>query len=50
MALLAVFSDSFPHEKINFGTKVKKIINQEVLPRDFGYYAWDERTNCIVGE
>lgn len=47
LPLLAVFSDSFPHEKINFGTKVKKIINQEVLPRDFGYYAWDERTNCI---
>jgi predicted ATP-binding protein involved in virulence len=47
LPLLAVFSDSFPHEKINFGTKVKKIINQEILPRDFGYYAWDERTNCI---
>lgn len=47
LPLIAVFSDSFPHEKINLGAKVKKIINQEILPRDFGYYAWDERTNCI---
>lgn len=46
LPVLAVFADSFPHQKINFGTKVRKIINQDILPRDLGYYAWDERTNC----
>lgn len=47
LPVLAVFADSFPHEKINFGTRVKKFIAQDILPRDLGYYAWDERTNCI---
>lgn len=47
LPILAVFADSFPHEKINLGTKVKKIINQDILPRDLAYYGWDERTNCI---
>lgn len=47
LPIIAVFADSFPHEKINLGTKVKKIISQDILPRDLGYYGWDERTNCI---
>lgn len=47
LPLLAVFSDSFPHQISNFGSKAKKIINQDILPRDLGYYGWDERTNCI---
>lgn len=47
LPVLAVFADSFPHEKINFGQKVRKIIGQDILPRDLGYYGWDERTNCI---
>lgn len=47
LPVLAVFADSFPHKIINSGTKVKKLIQQDLLPRDLGYYAWDERTNCI---
>ena len=47
LPVLAVFADSFPHQKINFGTKAKELINQDILARDLGYYAWDERTNCI---
>ncbi len=47
LPVIAVFADSFPHQKFNFGTKVKKIIAQDMLPRDLGYYGWDERTNCI---
>lgn len=47
LPVLAVFTDSFPHQKINFGKKVSKIISQDILPRDLGYYGWDERTNCI---
>jgi len=47
LPVLAVFADSFPHEKINLGSKAKKIIAQDILPRDLGYYGWDDRTNCI---
>jgi len=47
LPILAVITDSFPHQIINFGNKVKKIIAQDILPRDLGYYGWDERTNCI---
>ncbi len=47
LPVLAVFADSFPHEKINFGAKARKIITQDILPRDLSYYGWDERTNCI---
>lgn len=47
LPVLAVFADSFPHEKINFGQKVRKIIGQDILPRDLGYYGWDERTSNI---
>src|ERR1035437_8878218 len=47
LPVLAVFADSFPHEKINLGTKAKKFFTQDILPRDLGYYGWDERTNCI---
>lgn len=47
LPVLAVFSDSFPHQTINSGAKFKKNISQEILPRDLGYYGWDERTNCV---
>lgn len=47
LPVLAVIADSFPHIQINSGVKAKKIINQDVVPRDFGYYGWDERTSCI---
>lgn len=47
LPVLAVITDSFPHEKINFGSKVKKTVGQDILPRDLAYYGWDERTNCI---
>ncbi|WP_407485777.1 AAA family ATPase [Elizabethkingia anophelis] len=47
LPLLAVITDSYPHQMVNLGTKVKKIINSDILPRDLAYYGWDERTNCI---
>lgn len=47
LPLLAVITDSFPHQMINFGNKVKKTVGGDILPRDLGYYGWDERTNCI---
>ncbi len=47
LPVLAVFADSFPHEKIYLGRKVRKIIAQDLLPRDLGYYCWDVKANCI---
>ncbi|KFE98997.1 AAA family ATPase [Chryseobacterium luteum] len=47
LPILAVITDSFPHQMINFGNKVKKTVDSDILPRDLGYYGWDERTNCI---
>ncbi|THV58501.1 AAA family ATPase [Chryseobacterium candidae] len=47
LPVLAVITDSFPHQLINFGSKAKKIVYQDILPRDLGYYGWDDRTNCL---
>ncbi|WP_175635066.1 AAA family ATPase [Pedobacter ghigonis] len=47
LPVISVITDSFPHEKINIGAKVKKNISQDLLPRDLAYYGWDERTNCV---
>ena len=47
LPVLAVITDSFPHIGINEGAKAKKIIEKDIIPRDFGYYGWDERTSCI---
>lgn len=45
--LFAFFADSYPHIEMNLGNKARKIIvESNVLPRDFGYYGWDEHTNC----
>ncbi|GAA4910488.1 hypothetical protein GCM10023313_12040 [Mucilaginibacter defluvii] len=47
LPVLAVITDSFPHEMSNFGNKARKTVGGDVLPRDLAYYGWDERTNCI---
>ncbi|KAA2242637.1 AAA family ATPase [Chitinophaga agrisoli] len=48
LPLLVYFSDSFPHIEANISAYVKKIFTSENgLPRNFGYYKWDEKNNCI---
>lgn len=47
LPILAVITDSFPHQESNIGAKAKKLVKQHILPRDLGYYGWDERTSCI---
>lgn len=49
LPILAVFADSFPHIhlKSEVIVEAKKIIHQDIVPRDFGYYSWDDRTSCI---
>jgi predicted ATP-binding protein involved in virulence len=47
LPLLAFFSDSYPHNKINIGKYAKSILDMNgSLPRNFGYYQWDAQTNC----
>ncbi len=46
LPLIAYFSDSYPHILSNVGEKASRIARMDVLPRDFGYYGWDEDTNC----
>ncbi len=46
LPVLCVITDSFPHQPINFGTKARRIVYQDILPRDLAYYGWDERTSC----
>ena len=43
--LFAFFADSYPHIEMNLGIKANSIIEADTLPRDFGYYGWDEHTN-----
>ena len=31
---------------MNLGSKASKIIKSDTLPRDFGYYGWDDYGNC----
>jgi len=47
LPVLAFYSDSFPHILSNVGNIAKKISLTDFVPRDFGYYGWDEQTNCI---
>lgn len=47
LPVLAFFSDSYPHIKSNRPRDIDKTIQADVLPRDVGYYDWDEETNCI---
>lgn len=44
--VLAFFSDSYPHKKINIGSNAKEILKSGRYPRAFGYYQWDAETNC----
>ncbi len=47
LPVLAFFSDSYPHIKINISNNTDQIIKKEgVMPRSFGYYQWDADTNC----
>lgn len=47
LPILAFFSDSYPHKKINIGSYAKTMLRIDgSLPRNFGYYMWDAETNC----
>jgi predicted ATP-binding protein involved in virulence len=48
LPVLAFFADSFPHIEANISGYAKTILTSENgLPKNFGYYKWDEKNNCI---
>lgn len=44
--LLAYYSDSYPHVYSKITKSTLKVINQDFMPRNFGYYQWDEESAC----
>ncbi len=44
--LLAYYSDSYPHVYAKVMTQTLDTINQDVIPRNFGYYQWDSEAAC----
>ena len=48
LPVLAFFSDSFPHIDANISGYAKSALSSENgFSRNFGYYKWDEKNNCI---
>ncbi|MDR3338756.1 MAG: AAA family ATPase [Candidatus Symbiothrix sp.] len=47
LPIFSYFSDSYPHVTTNIGTKIQEMLNSgNALPRNAGYYKWDEEKNC----
>jgi predicted ATP-binding protein involved in virulence len=46
LPVLAFFSDSYPHKKINIGSYAKSVLKSGNFSRPFGYYQWDAEANC----
>lgn len=46
--LLAYYSDSFPHLNTKLGKSILETINNDIIPRNLGYYQWDSETACIT--
>lgn len=44
--ILAYYSDSYPHVYSKITKSVLEVINQDVMPRNFGYYQWDDESAC----
>ena len=47
LPLLAYYSDSFPHKDVKETKYALDIIQQEYMPRNFGYYQWDMEAACV---
>jgi len=46
LPLLAYYSDSYPHKYVKTVKYALDIVNREVMPRNFGYYQWDDEASC----
>lgn len=46
LPLLAYYSDSYPHKYVRTVKYALDIVNNGVMPRNFGYYQWDDEAAC----
>ena len=46
LPLLAYYSDSYPHKYVKTVKYALDIVNNGVMPRNFGYYQWDDEAAC----
>lgn len=46
LPLLAYYSDSYPHKDVKTMKYALDIVNNGVMPRNFGYYQWDDEAAC----
>ena len=46
--LLAYYSDSYPHRNTKQMQQALDKIKSDVLPRNFGYYQWDDDSSCTA--
>ena len=46
LPLLAYYSDSYPHKNVRTVKYALDIVNNGVMPRNFGYYQWDDEAAC----
>ncbi len=44
--LLAYYSDSYPHVYNRLPSVTARIIKRESVPRNYGYYKWDDESAC----
>lgn len=44
--LIAYYSDSYPHKDVKQMKHALEIIKRDVMPRNFGYYQWDDESSC----
>lgn len=48
LPLFAYFSDSYPHRDVKLTQNTLDIIQRDSIPRNFGYYQWDEDSSCTA--
>lgn len=46
LPLLAYYSDSYPHKYVKTVKYALDIVNNGEMPRNFGYYQWDDEAAC----
>lgn len=46
--LLAYYSDSYPHRNVKQMQQALDIIKNDIMPRNFGYYQWDDESSCTA--
>lgn len=48
LPLFAYYSDSYPHRDVKLTQNTLDTIQRDSIPRNFGYYQWDEDSSCTA--